>query len=310
MADRSYDGDPIDMTHTHLSEINSDGEDVEYATDAEGRGEMSTENVPMPGDDPDDPDGTEQGGDDDRDITEDDVREIRQRLLDGETTQSVAEDYNHHQNSVWGYARGDRQIDPDNPPALRYQGSGNYGRWVTVEDNGKSGGGQTQLTDGKDVEIPADGTEPEQSDVRNSCGDAPQLNDDVVVQIRQQLLDGETVAGIADDYELSSKVIRNYVKGRKPVDPDEPPALVYDGRGGRGGWVVPEDNGKAPTDAESEQTADNADTSTVTEATPIAPEINTDTETSDDRAILEGGLTVLTAFVAGWLLSRWLGGGD
>jgi hypothetical protein len=396
MAERSYDGDPIDMTHTHLSEIDTDGDDVEYVTNAEGHGEMTTENVPMPGDDSDDPDGAEHAGGDDRDITEDDVREIRkrllagesayeisrdydnsdatimryakgersidpgeppalkhvgkrqngewvvakdtggksekrniqnfteeditgkdvrelrQRLLNGETVGEIAEDYYRNASTLRKYARGERQVDPDQPPALGYDGSYPNGCWVTAEDGETLDGEQTQFTDEESAETATDGTELSQSIIaRQRNGNTPQLSEDDVAQIRQRLLDGEAAVEVADDYDVVCKVVRNYVKGDKTVDPNEPPALVYDGSGGEGNWVVPEDEDwSGSTDTESDQTADTAATPTETQATPIAPETETDSEVSDDRAVPEGGLTVLAAFVAGWLLSRWLGGDD
>jgi hypothetical protein len=68
MVERSYEGEPLDGTYQHITErpVQSTADDSDddpeetvapgetvYATDPEPEGEVTTENVPMPGDRPD-----------------------------------------------------------------------------------------------------------------------------------------------------------------------------------------------------------------------------------------------------------------
>jgi hypothetical protein len=58
------------------------------------------------------------------DLSEQDVRDIRHRLLNGETTRQVAEDYNIWKQIVSEAARGERGPSVDEPPVLSYERGG------------------------------------------------------------------------------------------------------------------------------------------------------------------------------------------
>jgi len=53
-------------------------------------------------------------------LAENDVSDIRKRLLNGESSRDVSEDYPVGRDAITAYARGARSVDPDEPPALEY----------------------------------------------------------------------------------------------------------------------------------------------------------------------------------------------
>lgn len=94
-------------------------------------------------------------------LSEDTVREIRRRLLNGASVGEIADDYPRCKSVIRRYAGGARTVDPDNPPALVGDTQGN---WSRVESDT---GTAVAATDGRE----GDGArEPEQMDV--TAGDA------------------------------------------------------------------------------------------------------------------------------------------
>lgn len=193
MSNRSYDGDPVDLTYTHLSE--RDGQTVGGTTD-DDKGEIKTDNWPEAAPPRDElkedyiavieavadptqewesiqevqrqvvphrannyagevlrkycPEGHKRVKTDDHgceriDHSKQDVRDIRQRLINGESKRQIAEDYDCWQQIISNAAKGERGPDVDNPPALNYDPS-SHGWHI-------DGGGDSQatLSDGADT---------------------------------------------------------------------------------------------------------------------------------------------------------------
>jgi len=79
------------------------------------------------------------------------IADIRNRLLDGGSLEELADDYDASQATISRYAKGEKTIDPDDPPAIEYDASGRG--WYIP---GGGSGGSTSSEDGYSCEYCGD----------------------------------------------------------------------------------------------------------------------------------------------------------
>jgi len=68
-------------------------------------------------------------------ITQDDVAEMRNRVLRGETAKSVGADYGLSPRQTYRHIRGETTVDPDDPPALKFAGD----EWLPADPEATAG---------------------------------------------------------------------------------------------------------------------------------------------------------------------------
>jgi len=147
-----WDGGAIDGRDQYLADApywtDGDGETVD-GTDPNATGEMTTENVPDPGDEPE-RDDTDESETEAAEVpvwppNPETLTEIRQRLLDGESTREVAEWVGTTDNPVRYAAKGTRHRDvaADIPP-LTAEGERRWTTWTVDETETEP---ETETTD-------------------------------------------------------------------------------------------------------------------------------------------------------------------
>ena len=230
--DFGWDGGAIDGTDQWISEAPYWGDGEVVGPDREAAdddGDVTTVGTDGDGDEDD-------GSGDEWPPSFDDIDDIRQRLLDGESAVEVAEDYPRGQATINAIAKGDyhhQSGERADTPALEYQGPARYGGWVIADD----------------------------SDSDNDTGEWPPTPDDID-DIRQRLLDGESAVEVAEDYPRGHAVINAIAKGERYLQLGEradTPALEYEGATWDGEWVIADDSDSDNDTGEWPPTPDDID---------------------------------------------------
>jgi len=220
-----WDGGAIDGRDQYLADApywNGDGETVD-GTDPNATGEVTTENVPDPGDEPE-TDDTDESETDDPEVptwppNPETLTELRRRLLNGASTESLADGWSVASNgAIYTAATGETytDVDADIPP-LRTVGEAQYTKWVMDED----GETQSELTDNGEFK----------SETETSANDRPVVEDnkdlrewppdsDTLTEIRQRLIDGETAEHIASEFPVHQGTINRVAQGIRHADID------------------------------------------------------------------------------------------
>jgi len=305
-----WDGGAIDGRDQYLADApywsNGDGETIDATDNSEGQ--VTAENVPGPG---------EELGTDRADGAETDepevptwppnpktLTEIRRRLLNGEGTKNLADWAQTNNGSIYDAATGESfaavGADAD-IPALKTVGSAAGAEWV-IDESGET---QSEPTD----------------------DDWPPTPDELD-DIRRRLVAGEGSEEIAEAYPVCRETMTTLAKAErhlesKAIQNASTPPVESPGNPGEHGWVWTE-----PVDLETE-TPDNDDPEPETETTDSEEDLEPETEqqesglvSGDERPVARNPpepetptvptrwLVAGVAFVAGWVLSRLLRGGD
>jgi len=186
---RDYDGGPIDMSWNDPPW--TDGGETVDGTTGEDDGTVTTENVPY----------TETGPlfEEEWEPTEEQVAQARRLLLNDVLSQrKMAEKIGVNHKRISDYIRGKETVDPDNPPAIVGDQSGEY----QIKERGKPA-----------VE---------------SCGEGAGLSEAEIKQARRELLEGDaTQKEIADRFGVVRSVLSDHIRGKRGADPDTPPAIMW-----------------------------------------------------------------------------------
>lgn len=212
----------------------------------------------------------------------DEVREMRQRALDGEAATEIAEDYDCHSRTVQRRLRGDDFADVTSPPPLEFdRGEQQY----VPQDAFRDESGPDALTGYKLQAGEWNATAAE------------------VAAARRLLLDGKMSAtALAELLGASQGVLSFYLRGEKDIDPDDPPAIEYDQSAGE--YVTKENRDPSVENAEQETTRGDTEDGASIEVETTAP----DQSGEDDDPRFRGFLIAFFAFVLGYLFGRF--GGD
>jgi len=309
-----WDGGAIDGRDQYLADApywNGDGETVD-GTDPNAAGQVTTENVPDPGDEPE-IDDTDESETDEPEVptwppNSETLTELRRRLLNGESTENLGGAWTSASNgALYTAAVGDSFADVEaDIPALKTVGNGQAATWVIDED----GETQSELSHEFRRNEP-DGSWPPV---------AARIDD-----IRQRLVNGESSAKIAGEYSVGKDAIQEIAKGNTynehpAQEAAETPPVRYISQSEEWEWAEP--------DLETE-TADNDDPEPETETADSEEDREPETEqqesglvSGDERPVARNPpepetptvptrwLVAGVAFVAGWVLSRLLRGGD
>jgi len=197
MSNRKYEGDPIDMTYSHLSES---GETV-GGTSEDDEGNVTTDNWPSAAPPRDE-------------LNEDYVKVIE-----------AAADPARSWDSVMALAK---DVVPNR--------AGTYANTVL------SVHWPEKYQEMKD----------DRSTVHNDQNRAA-LAPDEVVAARERVLDGEIPSEVVREYPVKVPTLRHYLRGKKAVDPDSPPALSYNHEAG---WHI---QGTEPEQNELQESSDYAE---------------------------------------------------
>jgi hypothetical protein len=161
-----------------------------------------------------------------------DVGTLRQRLLNGESTNDLVKEYSIGQARLSSIARGGGDVEPEcEIPPLEWLG-GSEQRWAVAEENGCTSNSEDYTSAG-DIDVPID-------------------------ELRERALNGETAVEIAESIGVSSAPIRKRLKGQlyTESDCDIPPLEHLTGRG----WYIPDTNGSdVQDDAEDESSSITSD---------------------------------------------------
>jgi len=213
----------------------------------------------------------------------DEVREMRERALEGEAATEIAEDYDCHARTVQRRLRGDDFADVTSPPHLEFDRSEQQ---YVPKDAFKEEPDADALT-GYELQAGEWNATPAE-----------------VAAARRLLLDSKMSAtALAELLGASQPVLSFYLRGKKDIDPDDPPAIEYDQSAGE--YVTKGDRDTAVESAEQETTGKDADDdqSIQVETTPV-DQSGESGGTGSNRALI-----AFLAFVLGYLFSR-LGGGS
>ena len=318
-----WDGGAIDGRDQYLADApywsDGDGETVD-GTDPNATGQVTTENVPNPGDEPEiddsDESETETSANDtpvvenDNDLREwppnsDTLTEIRQRLIDGETGERIASEFPVHQATINKVAKGVRHsdIDAEIGPVEVKAGSKNP-TWGEVDSDE-----QTELTN------------PDADDTDGSEVPTWPPNPETLTEIRRQLLNGSSTHEVSEWVGMASGTVGRAAKGDRHRDVDaEIPPLTTEGERFNAEWVVDGDSDGTGATTESEPKPEPGTEAPNSGADEDASQI--DVAPGDERPVAQDPpepetptvptrwIVASVAFVAGWVLSRLVRGGD
>jgi hypothetical protein len=255
-----WDGGAIDGRDQYLADApywNGDGETVD-GTDPDATGEVVTENVPSPGDEPETNDADESESDDPEIPTwppnAETLTEIRQRLLDGASTSEVGEWVEISCASIQRAATEKRRryadIEADIPP-LTTEGNSSGAKWV-IDERDES---QSERTD-DDPELETEEVDTVETDESETEGAEVPVwppNPETLTELRRRLLDGASTESLADNWSVvSNGAIYTAAIGETyaDVNADIPPLRTV-GEAQHTEWVIDEDG-----ETQSEPTVD------------------------------------------------------